>query len=200
MWPSEGTQLLVGSKSTQPAPGLHAEHHACDASAPIKPRLSGGRASPQISADVAGGQSQRPQAGDLQMREVLAHAAALFKERLDRRADFGGLGVEPEIMEDAAGEVHHGFEQRTPLGERFDRVLAQLRPRFDPGGIEHELVGVRAPRRCSFRQASHARFPMAESRRNRGSAGAVTSISLIASTMRRSCGSSSVKVPVRLPK
>src|SRR5580704_19529838 len=35
MWPSEGTQLLVGSKSTQPAPGLHAEHHACDASAPI---------------------------------------------------------------------------------------------------------------------------------------------------------------------
>ena len=37
-----GTQLLVGSKSTQPAPGHHAEHQACDASAPTKRGRPGG--------------------------------------------------------------------------------------------------------------------------------------------------------------
>ena len=98
MWPSEGTQLLVGSKSTQPAPGHQAEHQACEASAPTRRGRPGGGMRAQIAAHIARRQAQRPQAGDLQMGEILADAAALFEECLDRRGDLGRLGVETEIL------------------------------------------------------------------------------------------------------
>ena len=50
------------------------------------------------------------------MREILADAAALFEEGLDRRGDFGGLGIETEVLMDAAGEIEDRLEQRPARG------------------------------------------------------------------------------------
>src|SRR5579859_1419768 len=63
------------------------------------------RNGPQISADVTRRKAKRAHAGDLQMRKVLAHSAALFEEGGDGRSHFGCLGIEAEILVDARGQV-----------------------------------------------------------------------------------------------
>src|ERR1019366_2261425 len=54
----------------------------------------------QIAADVTRREAQRSHATDLEMSEVLAHAAALFKKGPDGGRDFGGLLVKAEILVD----------------------------------------------------------------------------------------------------
>src|ERR1700722_5714499 len=63
MWPSEGTQLLVGSKSTQPKPGHQAEHQAWEASAPTRRgRPAGGMVRRYPLTYLAGNPNDRIQA------------------------------------------------------------------------------------------------------------------------------------------
>src|ERR1039457_3740333 len=96
----------------------------------------------QIAADVTRRKAERPHAPDLEMSEVLAHAAALFEKRLDGGRDFGGLLVKAEILVDSAGEIENRREQRTSFAKRLARIAGQFRTGPHAWGIENELPGV----------------------------------------------------------
>ena len=73
-------------------------------------RLARRRKCSEITTYVARGQPKRTQTGDLQMREILADAAPLFEERLNRRTDFRGLVIESKIPIDPMRKIAHAFE------------------------------------------------------------------------------------------
>src|SRR5271157_1412302 len=70
----------------------------------------------QITADVPRREAERSHAPDLEMSEILAHAAALFEKGLHGGGDFGGLLVKAEILVDSAREIENRCEQRTSFG------------------------------------------------------------------------------------
>ena len=105
MCSSAGSRLLVGSKSTQPTSGQNTANHAWLASAPTSRWLAFRRTRAQIAADVARRQAERTQARDGQMREVLADAAPLSPDFLERRRHGGGRGIEFEIGKNAAVQI-----------------------------------------------------------------------------------------------
>ena len=76
-----------------------------------KPRAAGRRIRSKIAADVARGQLERAQAGDLEVSEILAHAAAFAKDFLGRGAHISGAGIEAEIRMNAAGQIEQSFEK-----------------------------------------------------------------------------------------
>jgi len=76
------------------------------------------------------------------VREILAHAAALFEKGLDRGGDFGGLLVKAKILVNSAREIENRREQRTTRGERLARIGGQLRTGPHALGIENELPRV----------------------------------------------------------
>ena len=51
-----------------------------------EPRFSGRRVGAQISADVASGELERPQAGDLKVRKILANTPPLLEHLIGGRA------------------------------------------------------------------------------------------------------------------
>src|SRR5437660_11992953 len=76
------------------------------------------------------------------MSEVLAYAAALFEECLDRSRDLRRFCVEAEILVDSSREIADCLQQRTSCEKRIARVGCQLRTCPDALRIENELVGV----------------------------------------------------------
>src|ERR1035438_4707559 len=113
------------------------EIHPSDAGAPCRApgvrgvgayraRAAGRRHGSQIAADVTRREAQRSETPDLEMREILAHAAALFEKGLDRSGDFGGLLVKAEILVDSAREIENRREQRTSRGKRLARIGGQF--------------------------------------------------------------------------
>ena len=83
--------------SSQPAPQQKAETQAWEASAPISAGLARGWVGAEIAADVAGGEMDGAQAGDLDVGEVLADASALLEDLFGGGADVGGLRVEAKV-------------------------------------------------------------------------------------------------------
>src|ERR1039458_1739309 len=70
-----------------------------------KPLLARRRARAQVAADITRRQTQRTQAGDGEMREILADAAALFQNFFKRRRHRGGRGIEFEIGKNPAVQI-----------------------------------------------------------------------------------------------
>src|SRR5271167_1009594 len=105
-------------------------------------RLAWRRHCSQITTDVTRRQAKRSQASDLQMSEVLAHAAALFEESLNGGRDLGGLLVKAEILWDSAREIENRCQQWTSFGKRLARVGGQFRTGPHALGIENELIGI----------------------------------------------------------
>src|SRR5271157_178093 len=99
----------------------------------------------QIAADVTRREAERSHAPDLEMSEVLAHAAALFEKGLDGGRDLGGLLVKAEILVDSARQIENRCEQRTSFGKRLARIGGQFRTGPHALGIENELIGVQDP-------------------------------------------------------
>ncbi len=160
-------QSLVGSKSTQPLPGTRRSTRR--ARRRRRPGAGGlGRQGAEVAADVAGRQAERAQAGDLQMREILADAAPFFEESFHGSAHFGGFGIEDEILVDAAGEVASGFEKRAAGRETTRaRNAARVGTGADARGIEGELISVQTFRGVDCGRWYRAQFPRTGKRRDR---------------------------------
>ena len=88
-------------------------------------RLPLGRVGQQVARDVARRQAMPAQAGEHQVREVLAHAAALVEHFIHRGAHRGGTGVELEVGVDALHQVGHRLEPVAAGRERLQRVHAR---------------------------------------------------------------------------
>ncbi len=94
--------------------------------------LSGGRLRFEIARDVTRGQALGTQAGNCQVREILAHATPVLEDVLQRRRDLGESRVVGEIHVYALHQVMHRFGQWPPAREGDRGVLADLR-----AGIHH---------------------------------------------------------------
>ena len=89
-------------------------------------RLACGRPRAQVAAHVTRGQAERTQAGDAEVREILADAAPFFPDFVQGRGDGGRFGIVGEILEDAAGQVAHGGEERSSFAKTFTRVIGKI--------------------------------------------------------------------------
>ena len=57
----------------------------------------------EIAADIAGGELERAETGDLEVGEILANAAFFAEHFLSRCADVGGFGIELKVAMDTCG-------------------------------------------------------------------------------------------------
>ena len=89
-----------------------------------KPFCSRWGKSHQISTDVSRRKSQRAQAADLQMGEILADALARTKNFLHRRIDFRGARQKFELLVNALGQVQDALASERLL--RFGTVQGQV--------------------------------------------------------------------------
>ena len=124
------------------------------------------------------------------MSEILAYAAALFEECLNRSGDLRRFCVEAEILVDSSREIANRLQQRTSCGKRIARIGCQFRTGPDALRIENELVGVQDFIASLAFERLAALSPSAEIAEKSGGSTVCTSSSLLASTVRRSCGSS----------
>ncbi|MCY1172482.1 hypothetical protein D9M73_126170 [compost metagenome] len=91
---------------------------------PHQPRLPGWRDRADIARGISGGQSGGAQAGNHDLREILAHTAALHERLMRRRIDQRRLRIEREIVLDALRKANGGVERgaigveilRAPIG------------------------------------------------------------------------------------
>ncbi len=90
-----------------------------------QPWLARRRIGQQVAADVTGGESQRPQARDLDVREVLADAAISFQHARQRGRDDGRCRVENEAPVDAVHQIDRAFQER-PSGGKEPRASASI--------------------------------------------------------------------------
>src|ERR1700685_24971 len=107
-------------------------------------RLACRRQGPQITADIAGGESQGSQASNLQMSEVLTNASALFKKRLDRRCNFGRLFIELKIAMDHSHQFACTLKQRPSRRKRLARVAGKFVTCCNALRSETELESIQA--------------------------------------------------------
>src|SRR5271170_5346056 len=70
-----------------------------------QPWLPRRRISAEISADIARGEVQGAETGDLHVREVLAYTSAFPKYLFGRRPHGGDFCIEAEVTVDARGQV-----------------------------------------------------------------------------------------------
>jgi hypothetical protein len=140
MWPSLGINPFVGSNSTQPMPGTNTLTQACEASAPVR-RSSRRRRSDQITADVTRRKSQRAQAADLQMREILADALVRSKNFLNRRIDFRRAREKFEIVMDAFGQIENAVQIRATWYKGIAGESGQFRGPGHVRRFEDEFAG-----------------------------------------------------------
>ena len=127
------------------------------------------------------------------MCEVLAHPAALLEESLDRSGDLGRLGIEVEIAMYFSHKVANSFQHRTPRGKDVARIVGEFAARAHALRAEDKLISVQAISLWSLTidstTVSHGR--------GRGEIRAswrcALPIRCVASTIRLSCGSCSVK-------
>ncbi len=95
----------------------------------------------EIAAHVAGREAEGAQAGDLEVGEVLANAAAMGEDLLHGRARGGGGGVVDEVAVDSPGEIHHRLGPRAAGRERLPGPLGQLRRPANEWRVEYKLAG-----------------------------------------------------------
>src|SRR5689334_24829714 len=69
-----------------------------------KPGAAGRRIGFEIAADVAGGQSERTEAADLQMGEILTDAASMLEDFLQWRRHRRCPGIKLEVVMNPVGE------------------------------------------------------------------------------------------------
>ena len=133
-WSVPTRQRLVGSSSIQPKGGAYTATQACEASWPTRvaaraPPPAGpscARAVVQVAADVARREAARAQAGDHQVREVLADAASAAQHLGGRRRDAGRAGRIGDVVVQPSHQRVGAFEQRALRRERLGRVVEEL--------------------------------------------------------------------------
>ncbi len=108
----------------------------------------------EIAADVARWKSERSEAGDLQMREVLTHAAPLRQYSAHRRRDRRRARVEPELVVDAMHQVDGGGKQRPARRERREgkclEVGCQLDVRRRPAEFSRFVIRLALMKHAAF--------------------------------------------------
>src|ERR1019366_4616138 len=96
-------------------------------------------AAAQIAADVPGGESQRPETRNHEMREILANAAAGFQHLRDRRRDGRSPFIVAEVLEDAVTQIESRFGDRTLGHKRRRGIGGQLRSHLHQRRAEGKL-------------------------------------------------------------
>ena len=103
--------------------------------------LPGRRHSFEVATDIPRRQAQRAQAGNLQMREVLAHPPPLLYH-LGQRCGHGRRGrIELEVAVDACRQVD-GLEEVASGWEGIPGVVGERRVERHQRGAEGEFAGV----------------------------------------------------------
>ena len=93
-----------------------------------------------VAADIGGGETEATQAGDHDVGEVLADAAALLESLCGRRGDLRGIRIIGETGLDRAGEVEGGVGDRPTGREAHPRVVGD---RLDDRGHHRRIEEVR---------------------------------------------------------
>jgi hypothetical protein len=91
--------------------------------APAKFWLSGRRISFEIAADVSSREPLRAQAGELEMREILADAAARFEYVCQRAGDCGCGRIKRKILVDPSRQIANGIKDRAARRKRTPGVI-----------------------------------------------------------------------------
>ena len=159
---------IVGRVGVDPADVRHVERdpgvRGVDAD---EAGLVGRRRRFEIAAHVARRQAERAQAGDLQVGEVLADAAALPEDLGDRRRDRGRPGRELEVLVQAVREIDQAVDDGAAGRERRGGVGGVGRAGRDQRRVDDEIedldrqgvdaVAHRLPRRRPRRQRRRRR-------------------------------------------
>ena len=103
--------------------------------------LAGRRIRAKIATDVARGKSERAKAGDLEVREILTHAAALAEQLFGGGAHIGGFCIEGKILVNAGGEIKQRSAQGRPGVKDLRAYLANSSEGLDAGRFELKLIG-----------------------------------------------------------
>ena len=94
---------------------------------PLQPRPAGRRIGAQIAADIGRRQAQPAQAGDHDVGEVLADAAADLEGLAGRGRDSGGFAVIDELGVDSRHQVDRGLDDRAARREARPRIVGNGR-------------------------------------------------------------------------
>jgi hypothetical protein len=92
-----------------------------------EPLLARRHAIENVAADVTGRESERAQAADHQMREVLADTAAMRKDFAHLGCYRSGLRIVDKIGVYAPRQIKHGGGQRAARGKTRARILGGFR-------------------------------------------------------------------------
>ena len=95
-----------------------------------------------MAADVAGGESQGAQAGNLQVGKILTYTAAVTEDLRHGSGDGGRRGIKLEVPEDPLREFLRRIHDRSSRHEGLQGIIQNLRTGFHQGGIIGVLHGL----------------------------------------------------------
>ncbi len=124
-----------------------------------EPRLSGRWISSEVSADIARRQIQGAQAGNLEVRKILAYPPPLSKNLFCGCPDSGHFRVEAKVLVDPLRQIQKALPQRPPGSKRLERICCKLRPQRDARRLKSELVSFKSLRAMILGQQSNRFFP-----------------------------------------
>src|SRR5882724_4854569 len=84
-----------------------------------------------VTAHITRRQTERAEAGDLNLRKVLTYTDAILENFLNGRADGRGFVIELEVAIDPAREIKHSLENRTIFDEGRPGIIGELLHGFD---------------------------------------------------------------------
>src|SRR5258706_15888104 len=103
--------------------------------------LAGRRIGFQITAHVAGRQTERPEATNLDVGEVLANPSPILKYLFERSADRSSLRIKFKIPVDSLCQVLDRLKDGAAFRKRTGRISGHRLGNFDQWRIEDELAG-----------------------------------------------------------
>ena len=128
---------VVGRVHVKPAaPGTVRRDPCVGCVGANQPRNSWRLIRAKIAADISRREIQRAETGNLQVREILAHAAPLAKDLLRRRPYGRHFRVETKVCVDARRQVEERLWHRTAGSEGLLRISRKLRPRPDSAATQ----------------------------------------------------------------
>ena len=120
-------QKVVGGVEVNPtrvaAPELDPSVRSVRAEQPGLARRWGGF---EIAANVAGGQAESAETGDLKMSEVLANAATLLEHLFQRGSNGGRVGIELKVLVDSVHQIDSGLKHRPSRWKTDTAVLGKV--------------------------------------------------------------------------
>ena len=186
----------VGQRRLRAAPHQHPGMHGIGA---LQARRIGSRHRAQIARDIGGGEPDAAQAGNHDVREILAYAAAQRERHRRHGGDRGRADLVSDVGLEPVHQLHRGFEDGPAGGETLAGVIADFRIERHHAAWE-QIMRRRHRADVADRERGLANlFPRRRRRRDRArrSIDATRAANLIVSV---SCGSSMSTQVRRLPK